>query len=118
MRPATVRYARILAIGLVSTVMLAGCSHEVSLIPLDGGEHGIGDVGFRGGGLRVYLDGKEYEGPFVPVTDPAIANLGAPANAAPAAVVAGRYWGMHGGQGPTGAVLAAKDGSSIACRFS
>ena len=118
MRPATIRSARTLAVGLVTAVMLAGCSHSVNLIPLDGGPHGIGDMAFRGGGMKVYLDGKKYAGPFVPATDPAIVALSAPAGSEPGPVATGRYWGSRERNGTTAALLAAEDGSSIACRFS
>jgi hypothetical protein len=117
MRQATFRHARVLASGALAAAMLAGCAHKLDLIPLDGGRPGIGDVSFRGGGMKVYLDGKRYSGPFISATDPEIARVTAPAEAVAGPVTAGRYWGVQGKEGPTGAVLAAKDGASIACRF-
>jgi len=117
MRQAIFRHARTLAIGAVGAA-LAGCSHQVMLAPLDGGPHGIGDVSFRGGGMSLYLDGKRYAGPFVAATDPEIVQLNAPVEALQGPIATGRYWGVRDKNGPTGAILAAKDGGSIACRFS
>ena len=117
MRQAMFRHARTLVVGALGAGLLAGCSHQLTLAPLDGGRHGIGDVSFHGDSMSVYLDGKRYRGPFISATDPEIARLSAPAEAVQGPVATGRYWGVQGKDGPTGAVLAAKDGASIACRF-
>lgn len=117
MRQAMFRRALILATATVGAGLLAGCSHQLTLTPLDGGPHGIGDVSLRGGAMSLYLDGKRYKGPFVAATDPEIVRLSAPADSVQGPIATGRYWGVQGKEGPTGAVLAAKDGASIACRF-
>lgn len=117
MRQATFRHALTLAAVAVGAGLLAGCSHQLTLMPLDGGRHGIGDVSFRGNAMSLYLDGKRYKGPFIAATDPEIARLSAPADSVQGPIATGRYWGVQGKDGPTGAVLAARDGASIACRF-
>src|SRR5688500_16795133 len=111
MRRASVRLAIILA----AAALTAGCIHAVELQPLDGGQPGIGDVTLRGRGMAVRVDGKRYSGPFIPATSPELSLVGGP-SAGPFA--AGRYWGVQGVRGHTGAVLTAKDGATIACRFS
>jgi len=118
MRQAPYRHIRIISICAVAAATLAGCAHQVDLIPLQGGRHGVGDVSFRGGGMSVRLDGKRYSGTFIPASShPVLAALDAPPFAQPGPMVAGRYWGVQGREGPTGAVLGARDGSFIACRL-
>lgn len=102
---------------LLAGAALAGCTHSVDLIPLDGGRPGIGDVAFRGGGMIVYFEGEAYRGPFIPGTDPALAEINAPVEAAEGPVATGRFWGVQGRNGPMGAVLSSKRGAQIACRF-
>lgn len=111
MRKAFVRHVSI----LIAAAALAGCAHAVDVIPLDGGPPGLGDVGRRGTDMFVHLDGRTYRGAFVPASSPEIAKglqLGAYD-----AVPTGRRWGVLGAEGPTGAVLAAKDGATLTCRF-
>jgi hypothetical protein len=102
---------------LLAGVALAGCTHSVDLIPLDGGRPGIGDVAFRGGGMIVYFEGEAYSGRFIEGTDPALAEINAPVEAVEGPVATGRFWGVQGRNGPMGAVLSAKSGRQIACRF-
>src|SRR3712207_2342527 len=96
---------------------LAGCTHSVDLVPLDGGRPGIGDVGRGGNRMLVHLAGPRYTGRFIPPTDSKVAALDAPAELVEGPVATGRYYGVHGRKGPTGAILTARDGSTIACRF-
>ncbi len=117
MRQAFVRHVRALAITAIAVTGLAACSHSATLTPLDGGPPGLGDVSFRGGAMKIYVDGKAYSGPFISPDDPEVARLSADPLTVTGPVTAGRYWGVQGKDGPMGAVLAAEDGASIACRF-
>ena len=98
--------------GLAAT--LSGCVHAVDLAPLDGGRPGIGDVRVRGGGMYVHVDGKRYSGPFIEGSSPDLAVLNGP-GAGP--IPTGRYFGVQGKEGRQGALLTARDGSTLACRF-
>jgi hypothetical protein len=112
MRKAILRHAPLIAAG----ALLGACTHSVDLVPLDGGRAGIGDVGFRGQGMRVRLEGKSYAGRFVSTDTPAISMGMAPTAGAP--IATGRHFGVQGVRGGQGAILRAKDGAAITCRFS
>jgi hypothetical protein len=111
--PALSRHIPILAAACLATV-LSGCVHAVDMVPLDGGRPGIGDVRVRGGSMFVRVDGKRFSGPFIEASSPELAVLNGP-GAGP--IPTGRYWGVQGKEGHRGALLTARDGSTIACRF-
>jgi hypothetical protein len=92
---------------------LAGCEHQLSLTPLDGGQPGVGASQVRGP-LLVKLDGKVYRGHWR--TGAAGGDLPAPkVDRAPVQV--GRYYGMRGASGYRVADFVARDGSTLVCRF-
>lgn len=111
MPKAPLRYVAI----LIAAAGLSACVHAVDLVPLDGGAPGAGAVGYRGRDMAVRLDGKTYKGAFVSAAAPQItAGL---TSAAYGSIPTGRHFGVLNAQGPQGAVLTAKDGATITCRF-
>lgn len=81
-----------IAIILSLTVLLAGCSHDLTLIGRDHGQKGIGiATGLQSGTLTVNLNGKIYAGDWVSA--------------------------MGGFSGRGSALLSAEDGSRLHCEF-
>ena len=111
MRKAFLRPATIVLAG----ALLSACVHAVDLVPIEGGAPGVGDVGVRGRTMKVHWAGKTYAGDIISGTTPQVAQGLAPAPGEP--ILASRTWGTQGVRGASGAVLVAKDGATITCRF-
>ena len=101
-----------------SVLLLAGCAHQITLIPQDGGPFGRGTVPAKwfanAGEMSVALDGKIYSGEYVFV--PQGGTLGTGVAFSGTKVATGTFVGAPMGGGGR-ANLRADDGSTLRCEF-
>ena len=56
---------RVIAMVLVTSIIFAGCAHNLTLIPRQGGEKGQGVAQETGKSVTITLNGKTYSGTYV-----------------------------------------------------
>jgi hypothetical protein len=107
---------------LVALVTLAGCSHQISLMPRDGGQAGAGEANESGKKVTINLNGRTYMGTYVHDGGKVITRqLYRPAQAYSGVVYATAFGSSTAttyvpGSG-NGKILATSDGDALHCDF-